>query len=92
MNESVSCTLEVKAVPNAPQNAIVGWIGEALKIKVHAPALEGRANETLCAFLAEALGLPKRAVVLTHGARARQKVVRISGLTLAEVKTRLGVA
>lgn len=85
------CTLAIKAVPNAPRNQVVGWLGDALKVKVHAPALEGRANEELCEFLAEALGLPKRAVALAQGDKSRQKLVRITGLTLAEVKSRLGV-
>jgi uncharacterized protein (TIGR00251 family) len=86
-----SCTLAVKAVPNAPRSEVVGWLGDALKIKVHAPALEGRANDALCEFLAAELGLPKRAVTLAHGDKSRQKLLRISGLTLAEVKAKLGV-
>lgn len=85
------CTLEIKAVPNAPRNAVVGWLGAALKVKVHAPALEGRANEALCAFLADALGVPRRAVTLLRGDKARQKVVAIAGLDRAEVVRRLGV-
>jgi uncharacterized protein (TIGR00251 family) len=83
------CTLDIRAVPNAPRNAVVGWLGDALKIKVHAPALEGRANEELCGFLAGALGLPRRSVTLVRGDKSRQKVVRIDGLSLAEVKQRL---
>ncbi len=86
-----SCTLAIKAVPNAPRSAIVGWLGGALKVKVHAPALDGRANEELCEFLAEELGLPRRAVVLAQGDKSRQKLVRITGLALAEVKAKLGV-
>ena len=86
-----SCTLAIKAVPNAPRSAVVGWLGDALKVKVNAPALEGRANEALCEFLAAELGLPKRAVTVAHGDKSRLKLVRIAGLTLAEVKTRLGV-
>lgn len=84
-----SCTLAIKAIPNAPRTAIAGWLGDALKIKVHAPALEGRANEELCLFLAEKLGLPKRAVTLLQGEKSRQKVVRIDGLTADETKQRL---
>lgn len=84
-----SCTLEIKAVPNAPRNAVVGWLGDALKVKVHAPALEGRANEELCEFLADALDLPRRAVTLLRGDKSRQKVVRLEGLDLAEAKRRL---
>jgi uncharacterized protein (TIGR00251 family) len=85
------CTLAIKAVPNAPRNAVVGWLGDALKVKVHAPALEGRANEELCEFLADTLALPRRAVTLQQGDKSRQKVLRISGLTLAEVRAKLGV-
>ncbi len=84
------CRLPIKAVPNAPRNAVAGWVGDALKVKVHAPALEGRANEELCDFLAEALQLPRRTVTLFQGDKSRQKVVQIEGLTLAEVRQRLG--
>ncbi len=85
------CSLAIKAVPNAPRSAIVGWLGDALKIKVHAPALDGRANDALCEFLADELGLPRRAVSLAQGDKSRQKLVRIAGLTLAEVRAKLGV-
>ncbi|HEY0946017.1 MAG TPA: DUF167 domain-containing protein [Opitutaceae bacterium] len=87
-----SCKLAIKAVPNAPRSAIVGWLGDALKVKVHAPPLEGRANEELCAFLAETLGLPRRAVTIATGDTSRQKLVRIDGLTLADVKARLAAS
>ncbi len=70
---------------------MAGWLGGALKIKVHAPALDGRANAALAEFLAGQLGLPRRAVVLVRGDKSRQKVVRIDGLTLAEVRRRLGL-
>jgi len=86
-----SCTLAVKAVPNAPRSEVIGWLGAALKIKIHAPALDGRANDALCEFLAGELGLPRRAVALAQGDKSRQKLVRIAGLTLADVKARLGV-
>jgi len=86
---SSSCTLAIKTIPNAPRNAVVGWLGDALKVKVHAPALEGRANEELCAFLAEELRVPRRAVSLTRGETSPRKVIRIEGLTLEEAKTRL---
>lgn len=86
-----SCTLAIKAIPNAPRSEVVGWLGDALKVKVHAPPVEGRANEALCEFLAEALALPRRAVTVLRGDTSRQKLVRIAGLTLAEVKVRLGL-
>ncbi|SDS03184.1 DUF167 domain-containing protein [Opitutus sp. GAS368] len=86
------CTLELKTIPNAPRDEIAGWLGPALKVKVHAPALEGRANDALLDFLAGRLGLPRRALTLIRGDKSRHKVVRIAGLTLAEVRTRLSAA
>ena len=84
------CTLELKIIPNAPRNEIVGWLGEALKVKVHAPALEGRANDELLEFLAGKLNIHRRTVTLLRGDKSRQKVVQIDGLDAAIVKTRLG--
>ena len=86
-----SCTLAIKAIPGAPRNEVCGWLGEALKVKIHAPPVEGRANEALVEFLAEALGVHRRAVKLVRGDLSRQKLVRIDGLDLAEAKRRLGV-
>jgi uncharacterized protein (TIGR00251 family) len=86
-----ACTLELKTIPNAPRNELAGWLGGALKVKVHAPALDGRANDALLAFLAEKLGLPRRAVTLVRGDKSRHKFVRLDGLTLAEARARLPV-
>ena len=85
---SSSCTLAIKAIPNAPRSEVVGWLGEALKVKVHAPPLEGRANAALCEFLADTFGLPRRAVTVLRGDTSRQKTVRLDGLTLADVLRR----
>jgi uncharacterized protein (TIGR00251 family) len=85
----MNCRLAIKAIPNAPRNAVAGWLGDSLKVKVHAPALEGRANEELCDFLAETLGLPRRSVTLVQGDKSRQKLVQIQGLDLASVKAKL---
>lgn len=85
-----SCQLGIKAIPNAPRSEVVGWLGDALKVKIHAPPVEGRANEALCEFLADTLDLPKRAVSVLRGDTSRLKTVRIDGLDLAAVKARLG--
>lgn len=85
-----ACTLELKIIPNAPRNEVVGWLGSALKVKVHAPALEGRANDELLDFLAETLGLPRRNLALLRGDKSRQKVVSITGLDEAGLRARLG--
>ncbi|MES2695314.1 MAG: DUF167 domain-containing protein [Verrucomicrobiota bacterium] len=86
-----SCILTIKAIPNAPRSEVVGWLGDALKIKVHAPPVEGRANDALCEFLADTLGLSRRAVTVLRGDTSRQKTLRIEGLTFAEARTRLGL-
>jgi uncharacterized protein len=80
-----SCTLELKIIPNAPRNEIVGWLGTALKVKVHAPALEGRANDELLDFLAQQLHVPRRSLTLLRGEKSGRKVVRIKGLTEADL-------
>jgi uncharacterized protein (TIGR00251 family) len=86
------CLLAIKAIPNAPRSEIVGWLGDALKVKVHAPPVEGRANEVLCEFLAGQLALPRRALTVARGDTSRHKLVRIAGLSLAEVRNRVATA
>lgn len=83
------CLLAVKVIPNASRDEIVGWLGDALKVKLQAPPVEGRANAALCIFLAAALGLPKSAVTLATGETSRQKRVRLAGLTAPELRERL---
>jgi uncharacterized protein (TIGR00251 family) len=84
-----SCVLAIKAVPGAARDEIAGWHGDALKVKVRAPALDGRANDALCAFVADTIGLPRRTVTLAHGEKSRQKLVRIVGLTADEMRARI---
>ena len=84
-----SCRIEIKAVPNAPKNEIIGWLGGAQKVKIHAPALEGKANQALTEFLAQKLALPKRSVSLVQGDASRRKLVQIVGLSKDEAMRRL---
>jgi uncharacterized protein (TIGR00251 family) len=84
-----ACVLQIKAVPNSPKDEIIGWLGNSLKVRVHAPPTDGKANERLCALLAEKLSLPKGAVTLATGASSREKRLAIRGLTEPEVRQRL---
>lgn len=86
-----SFTLAIKVIPGAPRSEVVGWLAGAVKIKVQAPPVEGRANEVLLKFLAERLDLPPRCVSLVRGDTSRQKLVRISGLVREEACRRLGL-
>jgi len=81
--------VRLRIVPNAKRSEIVGRHGEAIKIKVAAPALEGRANEALLEFLADVLGVPKREVQLVSGEKSRDKVIEVEGLDAAEAEGRL---
>jgi uncharacterized protein len=85
-----NCQLAVKVIPGASRDEVVGRLGEAVKIKLRAPPVEGRANAALVEFLAARLELPRRAVTLVRGETARQKILHIDGLDLATVRTRLG--
>ncbi|HWG19518.1 MAG TPA: DUF167 domain-containing protein [Terracidiphilus sp.] len=83
----VGVTLAVRAQPGARKTAITGVYGEGasaqLKVAVHAPPIEGRANEALTAFLAEQFSLPRKNVVLVSGEFSRSKVFLLRGIRLA---------
>jgi uncharacterized protein (TIGR00251 family) len=71
--------------PRASKNEIAGEMGGALKVRLRAPAVEGRANEALMEFLAELLKRPKSAVRILSGERSRTKRVEISGVTRQQI-------
>ena len=74
--------LRVLVGPNAKKTEIVGVQDGALKIKLQAQPIEGRANEALVRILAERLGVPRKSIALTHGASSRNKTVEIRGIAL----------
>jgi uncharacterized protein (TIGR00251 family) len=83
------CALAVRVHPGARRNAVTGVHGEAVKIALTTPPVDGRANEALIAFLADALRLPKANITLVTGATSRSKLLRITGRTAAEVQAML---
>ena len=83
--------LRVRVQPRASRSEIVGWRADGtLSVRVAAPPVEGQANVALAALLARALDVRRTAVTVEHGARGRDKLVRITGLTPAEVRQRIG--
>jgi len=72
-------TIRVHVIPNAKIDKVAGEHGDAIKIKLRAPAIEGKANTALRKFLAEKLSIPQRAIVLDRGERSRDKLLRIDG-------------
>jgi uncharacterized protein (TIGR00251 family) len=86
------CTLSVRVHPGARKNGVTGVHGNSAKIALTAPPIDGKANEALIAFLAEALRLPRARVSLVSGATSRSKILRITGKSAAEVATALSLA
>lgn len=72
-------TLTLHIQPGAKRSEIAGLHGEALKIRLAAPPVEGRANEALLKFIAALFGVPVRQVELKQGGQSRHKVVAITG-------------
>jgi len=70
-------TLHVQ--PNARKSALAGVHGDALKVKIAAPAADNEANRELAQFLGDTLGVSRSAIRLRHGTRSRRKVVEIAG-------------
>lgn len=85
----MTCRLRLRAVPNAKRSEVVGLHGDAVRVKVAAPALDGRANEALIEFIAEELGVARRDVRLLSGEKSRDKLIEIDGLDEAEARQRL---
>ena len=75
----------VRVQPRARKDEISGVMGGALKVRLRAPALEDRANEALCEFLAELLKTPKAAVRILSGHHSRSKRVEVRGVTEQQI-------
>jgi uncharacterized protein len=88
-------TFAVKVHPRAKKTAITGTFGEgpdgALKIALLAPPVEGRANDALVQFFAEMFSVSRSSVMVIAGAQSRNKVIRISGRTAADVEKELSL-
>jgi uncharacterized protein (TIGR00251 family) len=76
----------VKVQPRARKNAVTGVVGDALKLALTAPPLEGRANQAVLDFFAELFQIPRASVTIASGATSRNKVVRIAGLNKSTVE------
>jgi uncharacterized protein (TIGR00251 family) len=79
----------VKVQPRARKNTIMGVVGDALKLALIAPPIEGRANQAVVEFFAELFEIPRASVTIASGATNRNKVVRIVGLSKEVVENRL---
>jgi len=83
--------LKVRVQPRARRNAILGQVGDALKLALLAPPSEGRANDACIVFLAKLLGQPRSSITIVAGQRSRNKAIQITGISADEVRLRLGI-
>ncbi|PYK40585.1 MAG: hypothetical protein DME49_00075 [Verrucomicrobia bacterium] len=82
-------TLRFHVVPNAKENEVVGRHGVAIKVKLRAPAVKGKANAALRSFLAEELNISESRITLASGQKSREKLIRIDALSEEDVRRRL---
>ncbi len=83
--------IQVHATPRASKNQIQGLHGDALKIRLQAPPVDGKANDTLIEFLAQSLGIPQRQITLLSGQTSRQKRLSLQGVTAHQVAIAFGI-
>ncbi len=81
--------LTIRVVPRASKDEVAGVLGDALKIRLCAPPVEGKANEALARFLAKTLNVPPRCVEILHGETGRTKHVLVQGIRAAVAQERL---
>jgi uncharacterized protein len=83
-------TFAAKIHPRAKKNAITGELGDALKLSLTSPPVDGKANEACIEFLAKLLKVPRSSVTIASGETSRNKVIRVAGLSTEALRERLG--
>jgi uncharacterized protein len=90
--ESASgATFAVRVHPRAKKNAITGEVGDALKVSLTAPPVDGKANDACIEFFAKLLNVPRSSVTIAAGLTSRNKMMRVVGLSAEELRKRFGV-
>jgi uncharacterized protein (TIGR00251 family) len=79
----------VKVHPRAKKNAITGELGNALKVSLTAPPVEGKANDACIDFFAKLLKVPRSSVSIAAGQTSRNKVIRVAGISAKDLQGRL---
>ena len=83
--------IDVQVMPRASREAVVGLVGERIKVSITEPPVDGRANEAIVELLARKVGVAKRDVALVHGTTGKRKTIRIAGITAEQVAHALGL-
>ena len=88
--EAGGVLISLRVTPKSGKNAVTGFKNGLLLVAVHAAPADGQANAAVILTIAEALNCSKSSVTLVRGHKAREKVVRVTGMTLAHIQERLG--
>jgi len=81
----------VRVRPRANKNAVTGEVGDALKVSLTAPPIDGKANAACIEFFAKLLKVPRSSVTIASGQTSRGKMIRVVGLSTEEVRKRIGI-
>ncbi|HMK23346.1 MAG TPA: DUF167 domain-containing protein [Terriglobales bacterium] len=88
---SDGATFAVRIHPRARKDTITGQLGDALKVSLTAPPVEGRANDACIEFFANLLKVPRSSVTITAGQTSRNKLIRVAGMTAQQLRDRLRI-
>ena len=91
-DDSSGVSFGVRVHPRAKKNAITGELGDALKLSLTAPPVDGKANEACIEFFANLLKVPRSSVTIASGQTSRNKIIRVIGLSSNEVAQRFKIA
>ena len=90
LKESTSgVTFAIKVHPRARKNAITGTVGDALKLALTAPPVDGKANQAVIEFFSDLFAITRSSVTIASGETSRTKVIRVSGISADQVRQRL---
>ncbi|MGB6385592.1 MAG: DUF167 domain-containing protein [Terriglobales bacterium] len=89
-NSDIGATFAIKVHPRAKKNAVTGKVGDAPKLSITAPPVDGKANQACIDFFAKLLKVPRSSVTIAAGNASRNKVIRVAGLSAEEIRDRLG--
>ena len=91
ISPTLQCDLRLSVVPGAKRSDLALSDTGEIKVRIAAPAIEGKANRALLRYLADRLEVPRSQLSLVHGVSSRHKLVRVNGLDLDEALGRLGL-
>ena len=82
-------SIQLRIHPRAKKDAVTGELGNALKVSLTTPPIDGRANEACIEFFAKLLKVPRSSVTIASGQTSRNKVIRVAGLTAEQIRERI---